>query len=302
MIPRGEPSHPGVECRNPLESHGVRPAMNRPAQNAPEGRPSVISRKAGGNRVLWVALAISAALHLLLVFLYPFLTAPAPGGVVLPGSPRAGEVAQGTQLVAIEEVAEVAVDTPESPTRIEEPEVGAPSVDAPLSGGEPGPGIVAPGPAGRSAAELLRPQEEDSLVWRQVDPALVELTDQERAELRMRWAMTEWNEAMAAEQKAAEEALDWTYTDADGKKWGVSPGKLHLGGLTLPLPLGFGAPPGRSAELDRRTQEWDAIEAQAGRARVWETWEQRAKEIRARKDREREQERAARPDTSRVRR
>jgi len=223
--------------------------------------------------------------------------------VVLPGLAEPAGSLSGTRLVAIDEVPESEIDDPDAPERIEEPdEPQAPSLEGdPLRDGEPGPGLVAPGRTGRSAAEILRPQAGDSLIWRGVDPALVELTDHEVAELRMRWSITEWNEAMAAERVAAEEALDWTHTDADGNKWGVSPGKLHLGGLTLPLPVNFGPPPGRSDEIDRRVQEYQAAERQAGRARVWETWEQRAKEIRARKDREREQARAQRPDTTRHR-
>ena len=44
------------------------------------------------------------------------------------------------------------------------------------------------------------------------------------------------NDSAAAAAEAAAEATDWTYTDEEGRRWGISPGKLHLGDLTLPLP------------------------------------------------------------------
>ncbi len=262
------------------------------------------SRSIRDRRVLWTSLAVSAALHLLVVLLYSLMGRPDVGPIVLPGVAEPEGRAQGTPLVAINIVPDSELEDPDAPETIEEPDQpDAPSFEGdPLREGEPGPGLVEPGRNGRTAAELLRPQEGDSLIWRQVDPALTELTDHELAELRMQWSMTEWNEAMAAEQAAAEEALDWTHTDSDGNKWGVSPGKLHLGSLTLPLPISFDGARGRSDEVDRRLQEYYAAERQAGRARVWETWEARAKEIRKRKDREREAARGEKPDTVRRRR
>lgn len=278
--------------------------MNDPARHASAPRSPASGGRDRRNRVFWVSIGISALLHLAAVLIYPWLGRPDVGGVTLPGTIETSGEAAGTRVVVISEIAEGDVEAPDRPEEIRELEESVrPALPgAPRDEGAGRPGLVEPGRAGRSAAEILRPQAEDSLIWRGVDPALTELSDHEKAELRMRWALTEWNEAMAAEARAAEEALDWTHTDADGNKWGVSPGKLHLGSLTLPLPLNLGPPPGVNRALDQRLQEYDAIERQAGRARVWQSWEERAKAIRARKDREREEARSARPDTTGSRR
>ena len=78
----------------------------------------------------------------------------------------------------------------------------------------------------------------------------------------------------------------------------MSPGKLHLGDLTLPLPFAFGTPVGKRDEANRRVWEWEEIQRGAAAAAARESWKERAQAIRERRDRERA---AARPDTSRTR-
>ncbi len=98
-------------------------------------------------------------------------------------------------------------------------------------------------------------------------------------------------DSAATEERAARRLKDWTYTDSEGRKWGVSPGKLHLGDLTLPFPLllreqgrelgpglGMGADPGG-----------------CGQGRLLRSWKERDKAIRERMNAERK------PDTTRVR-
>ncbi len=89
---------------------------------------------------------------------------------------------------------------------------------------------------------------------------------------------------------------DLTYTDDEGKKWGVSPGKIHLGDLTLPMPFGFSAPPGSMEEIQGRLWEWDVINRGASSAAARRTWREADEAIRRRK------EAARRPDTTRIRR
>ena len=91
--------------------------------------------------------------------------------------------------------------------------------------------------------------------------------------------------------------MDWTYTDDDGKRWGVSPGRIHLGDITLPLPFGFGTAVGKRDEVNDLLWQWDELYRQGVRAEVAETWRDRAEAIRMRRDRERT---AIQPDTSRV--
>jgi hypothetical protein len=96
-----------------------------------------------------------------------------------------------------------------------------------------------------------------------------------------------YNDSLAVENLAANRATDWTRTDADGNRWGVSPGKLHLGKITLPLPLAFVPPAGRRDEINGKLRTYSEIEAGASRAEFKDSFEDRVKEIRKRKDAER---------------
>jgi hypothetical protein len=97
-------------------------------------------------------------------------------------------------------------------------------------------------------------------------------------------------DSMAVLDEAGRRATDWTYTDDQGRRWGVSPGQIHLGGITIPLPFGFAAPP--SAEGARRAWQDADVAGQAGRATAAATLKDRAVEIRRRRDAERAKERA----------
>lgn len=277
-----------------------------PAESAPD-RDGTRSRASGPRATdrwrspLGVGLAVSAGVHLLAILLYSFSGAPDPSGVTV-APPNASEsAAAGTRIVNI---VAVAGDVVEPSDPIIEPEDEAP-VDAPAVIEDPGPER---GQADetterfRTAGEVLRPHAEDSVLLREVDPELARLTDSEQAQLRMNWMVNEWNELQDSERRAAEEALDWTYTDEEGNRWGVSPGKLHLGGLTLPLP-GLGVTQGVDPAADRMRRDLAEIEDQAARGQVWENWQRRAAEIRKRKDRERaERLGGQRVDTTGVRR
>jgi hypothetical protein len=81
-------------------------------------------------------------------------------------------------------------------------------------------------------------------------------------------------------------ARDWTFTDGEGKRWGVSPAGIHLGDLTLPVP-GFGPASARRDEIDARLREWTEIQDQAERARILDMFEERIEAIRQRRDGER---------------
>jgi len=110
-------------------------------------------------------------------------------------------------------------------------------------------------------------------------------------------ALARWNDSAATSLAAEAAAMDWTFTDDDGKRWGVSPGKIHLGDITLPLPFGFGTVVGKREEVNDRLWQWDEIYRQGVRAEVNESWRDRAEAIRRRRDRERT---AVQPDTSRI--
>ena len=250
---------------------------------------------------LGVGLAVSAALHVLAVVFYAFLGTVDPSELAFRVPLAEGPELAGTQLLLIDEVEDdeedfVSPDVDEvDPIEAPVPEVG------PDRGVVPGvPGAETEFPRIRTAGEVLTPDVADSVLLRGVDPALAGMTEQEELEARIRWAIEEYGDAEEAARRAAEDALDWTHTDEDGGRWGVSPGKLHLGSLTLPLPIGFGRTRGVDAAADEQDDRLSELDAQAARGRVWENWQRRAQVIRERVDRERA-ERATAADTTRSR-
>jgi len=114
--------------------------------------------------------------------------------------------------------------------------------------------------------------------------------------LRLRFLaeMEAANDSAALARAREEAATDWTYTDEDGKRWGVSPGKLHLGDLTLPMPFGFGTSVAQRERAEERLWAWDEIQQSAATGAVRNTWKERDKAIRERMDAQR------RADTTRT--
>jgi hypothetical protein len=242
-----------------------------------------------------VSLGISAVLHVAVVLLYPsFATFIPEAGRVFGGF--APPTPSGTELVNLVELPSDPEPDVLPPEEVEEPEVPAVPVEAPALGpeGPPGPENPAEGNEGPTVAELLRPRAGDLRIWVPVSRELTGLSDEEKLRLMMAVELEALADSAAVADAMARAATDWTYTDEEGKRWGVSPGKLHLGDLTLPLPFGFSAPPG-SAEAGRsRIWEWDVINRGAAAAEARETLKAADEAIRRRRERER------RPDTTRV--
>jgi hypothetical protein len=88
---------------------------------------------------------------------------------------------------------------------------------------------------------------------------------------------------------AAARAVDWTKTDADGGRWGISPEGLHLGDITIPIPVNFSPGPGKRDEVAGRVRDWSEIQSQGSRMEGKETFEERVKAIRERKEKERKE-------------
>lgn len=255
--------------------------------------PSEERPRPGGARVWIAGLAASAVLHLAFLFVYPILMAritPEPGAVAVPGpvaEPRGMEV---VRLSELPEPTTEPLDRPEKPAEEaeEEPERPAPTT-------EPTPTERAPeaAPDPLSAAERLRvPEEGDGRIWRRVDPDLTALTEEQRARLRLLTRLEAMNDSALAEADRIQSAREWTYTDDEGKTWGVSPGQIHLGDVTIPMPFSFSAPP--SARDAQAQWRWDDVERGAAASVVRDIWQERIEAIRERRD-------AERADTSGVR-
>jgi hypothetical protein len=247
--------------------------------------PDPLSGNRRERRALWTGLGVSVVLHLVAVAIYPLLMdSLAPERV--PADPmELTELRPGIEVLLISEVVDVTDPAPEPAVRDPDVAIVVPELDP----GDPAPDEVEPLPPERrrTVAERLRPRMVDPRLWMPMDRDITDLTDHERAELLLRGMIRSWNDSMAVAAALAEDARDWTYTDEDGRRWGLSPGRLHLGDFSIPLPFSFEAPPGRRDELARRQWEMQDMARAASTAAIQETWAERAREIRRRMENER---------------
>ncbi|MBW3552452.1 MAG: hypothetical protein KY466_03020 [Gemmatimonadetes bacterium] len=243
------------------------------------GRSTVRARNDRERRVLRAALVASALLHVLaLGVLGGLLEAPQserrPTPVPFIIEPPAGMRAVNVRPVAAGE----APSPPDPRTAPEEEEV---DVRTPA----PAPPTTEPGPRaadGRSAADRLAPRLIDARLWRPMvliprEPTLADV------QARIAAATELLSDSALADAEARIRATDWTVKDGDGGRWGISPGKLHLGKLTLPLPIYY------VEEYDPQRDEYYDLEAQVDRTRFLESFEDRVRKIRERRERERRQ-------------
>jgi hypothetical protein len=247
----------------------------------------------GSPRLVRTALGVSVAIHVLAILIYPALSRRLdPQGIAFP-TPSSEGSSGGIEVIQLVEV-DVAPELarPEDPREIER--IAAPPV--PIEG--PGVGDLAgvdlPTP-GLTPAERLRPRLTDRRLWAPLPPEFSELTLEQREELLLAGRLAEWQDSVNAAAAAAAAWTDWTFKDGDGGRWGVSEGQLHLGDLTIPLPFAFEAPPGQRDFM----WQWNEIARQGAQAAVQESVRERMEAIRARRDQERERERAAaQPDST----
>jgi hypothetical protein len=235
-------------------------------------------------RALAVGIGASAVLHIVVILLYSVVvTQWGPAETVVAVQTLSGF----TSNMRVVRVVEIALPTL-TPEELLEPTAEAPSVSnagPPVSGDfdldEPR--------RGRSAAEVLRVTSSDTRLWREAMPELFELTEAERMELELAGRLEEWADSVA-QVVAAEYALtDWTTTDDQGRRWGVSPGQLHLGDITLPLPFYFsGNALQREAAARRAWEDQDILNGTAAQA-LRSTWRERAEAIRTRRERVRDE-------------
>lgn len=247
--------------------------------------------------------AVSAVVHVIAILAYTAARSVVPvGSMPAFTAPEAGAQTgdAGMRVIRLQEVATQNAARPDEPDEVEPTEAppaptGAPDLSDTRGTGS---GLVAPGP---TAAEGFRPRLGDARIWAPLDPELNALTLRQRLELELAGDIADWQDSVAIAAAAERALTDWTKTDSQGRKWGISEGKLHLGDITLPLPFNFGVPVGRRDEILRRQWEWDEIQRGAATGLMRDSWKERAKAIRERRDKEREEQKA-KPDTTGVRR
>ncbi|MDX1673460.1 MAG: hypothetical protein R3314_01565 [Longimicrobiales bacterium] len=250
----------------------------RPAtqSSGPERRP-LPERRARERRVLYVGLLVSAAIHLIVLGLAGGWLEPDPEPARAPDAIMAEPPAG---MRAIEIAAEPAADRPRPPEEPEEPErerEAEPEAAAEVARAEPA------GPADTlSAADRLAPRVVDPRLWEPMVILPLEPTLDD-VEARVGAAIELMSDSALAAAEAAVRARDWTVEDASGGRWGISPGQIHLGKVSLPLPIWI--PLDVEADLDQ--QRWYGLERDLERARILESFEERVKAIRERRDRER---------------
>ena len=266
----------------------MNPTGPRSRPSSPDPVPPSPHRRE--RRAFRTGLVVSALVHLLVIALYPLLTGTP--GILGPEErpPEDRPPLDGTEVVAIRELPELP-DEPEEPEPLPEPEEEPPpAAPADAVGEEDEEPEVEPDPdaePGPSVAERLQPQMVDPRLWAPVDPQHTELTEAERAELLFRGMIRSWNDSMAVAAALREDARDWTYTDSDGQRWGLSPGRLHLGDFSIPLPFSFSPAPGQWQEQMERSWVLEDLARGRDAAIIRETWAERAREIRERMESER---------------
>lgn len=240
-----------------------------------------------GSSVLGPALIASVLLHVAAFHFISFRIDFDPATVRLP-APRVVEIAPIMHaydlLVADDDPS--AADAFALPLAMQEP---PDETDPPEGVREAAQGVAdtrtadsAPPPAVRERLQYRLGRNAD--VWQRPPPALPgELTPAERVDQRIASRLGEYNDSVAAEAEARARALDWTTTDAEGRRWGISPGQIHLGSVTLPLPFALASTP----EAVARVGTWNEIQAQAAREQGRGVFNDRVKAIRARIDAER---------------
>jgi len=254
-----------------------------------EVRPSFAQRRRAARRVLVRALGVSALLHIGLLLLYPSMTAP-PGASFAPGGSDAPPSEEGLQLLALRELPPGREPDPVGLRPLPEPERSVGLVGGIPTGGGAGGGAASEEedvePARlRTAAELLRPGPLDPEFLGPIE--LPPLSDEERYRLQLAGRLQQWEDSVRAELERERRVTDWTRTDAEGNRWGVSPGQLHLGKFSLPLPFQFATPPGQRDAIERRNWESAEIRRGAVEAEIRGVQGDRAREIRARREAER---------------
>jgi hypothetical protein len=169
------------------------------------------------------------------------------------------------------EIARAETATPDAPVagRAPAPAVERSIVPVPGPGSaQPSAGDAGPAPSAEPGSPGLRAGPRDPRLWvapRDL-PQPPALTEHERYMLHLRARLDAVNDSMGMGQPNT----DWTTTDGQGRRWGLSPAGVHLGGVTIPaqaIPLPTRSSEDEYADLERRRQREEIIRDEGARER-----------------------------------
>lgn len=267
--PPAAPPPPRSEATPPRDAPG--------RSGGSSGRPQRLERD---RRVLPAALALSLVLHLLALLVSRLFLVQGDGGAPPVQAIARAAPPPGLQVVPLREVStDVAAPLPTPQPQPDRPPRAAPTTEPPARA--PSDALDERAEPGDAVLDALRPRLGDPRLW--VGPDAAEARD-ERARLRAYARLRAWNDSIALADERARRATDWTFTDDEGRRWGVSPGKLHLGDIEIPLPVGFAPSPGQRDELNARIRAWEEIQAQADRAGIRAEFDDRVRAIREQRE------------------
>lgn len=258
-----------------------------------EERPRADAVRRGRRRdhgVLLAALVISVFVHALVFFGISFEIELVPRVSTAPVIPLI-EVVPAMQAFDLVEVAgDAAAIELQIVERVEQRPAPVPITPPRAPSRETGEQAAVPEPVDpMSVRDRLRYRLTTPQVWRPpTEDVAVEESPQDIVQQRVASQLAVYNDSVAAENAAAARALDWTKTDADGNRWGISPGKIHLGSITIPVGnTQFAVAPGRREEFAGRVRTWNEIQDQSVREEARSTFKDRVKAIEERKAKER---------------
>lgn len=243
---------------------------------------------------LLVGLAVSVIVHLALVaVLSSQLRLPRMATDGRPAAPAEDLDAQRVVQVREPEAEvpprpEQAVEPPPPPVREEATEE---EEEAPEPEGEPVPaeeeraGEAERADEGMTNADRLEPKEGDARLWRKFwdeNPDRY-LGGSARADSAIRAILGKYFDSLRLAREAYDEARDWTVGEGEDR-WGVSSEGIHLGDVTIPLPVNqLLSPTGpKRRELERELRELRQIQRQETLRQAEETREERIEEMRER--------------------
>lgn len=247
-------------------------------------------------RAVLVGLGVSLAVHLVLIFwisagLYipPFEYRPRARPAPLP--PEGLEVVITEPPPTQAPAPEATRPLPEEPPPEEEPSEEETEEEA----GTPVPAEAGDEEERMTNAERLQPREgeADARLWRRFWDEDVRgryLGGSARADSAIRAILGKYLDSLQLTEEEYRKARDWTFGDGD-ERWGISPEGIHLGNITIPIPVGeFLSPTGpKRRELERELRELREIQRQEALGDAEKVREERIEEMRRRAREEREE-------------